>query len=320
MRHAGESPANPDKGAPRASNSGTTFHDREPKHTMSHFSALVIGDDIAAQLQRFHEFECTGCNDQYVQDVDQTDEVTKQISESGTLNDALDYFGLSERTVRCESDIDREGTHKYGYALISEKSELVRAVKRTNPNAHWDYWTEGGRMSGMLKLKTGERVNSATKGEIDWDGMRDEAAEKYGEEYAMADAIIGHLPVNESWNSMRERIPNMDEARTAFWKQPRCAVWEEAKKKIGLSEWPFGWSSSPDDYASTREEYIQRGRNKAGVTFAVVKDGKWFERGRMGWWGCVSNEKDEETWNTMFQDLINDLNDDTLLTVVDCHI
>lgn len=42
---------------------------------MSHFSVLVIGPDPAAQLQPFHEFECTGTDDQYVQDIDVTDEV-----------------------------------------------------------------------------------------------------------------------------------------------------------------------------------------------------------------------------------------------------
>jgi hypothetical protein len=45
-----------------------------------------------------------------------------------------------------------------------------------------------------------------------------------------------------------------------------------------------------------------------------------YERGTMGWWGNVHNEKNEETWVSMFSKLIDDLPDDTLLTVVDCHI
>lgn len=40
---------------------------------MSHFSVLVIGDDVEAQLQPFHEFECTGTEDQYVKDIDVTE-------------------------------------------------------------------------------------------------------------------------------------------------------------------------------------------------------------------------------------------------------
>lgn len=41
---------------------------------MSHFSVLIIGADHAKQLQPFQEFECTGTNDEFVQDIDNTDE------------------------------------------------------------------------------------------------------------------------------------------------------------------------------------------------------------------------------------------------------
>lgn len=40
---------------------------------MSHFVVMVIGENVEAQLQPYHEFECTGTNDQYVQDIDITD-------------------------------------------------------------------------------------------------------------------------------------------------------------------------------------------------------------------------------------------------------
>jgi len=56
------------------------------------------------------------------------------------------------------------------------------------------------------------------------------------------------------------------------------------------------------------------------VTFAVVKDGKWYERGEMGWWGIISNEKPDDQWEKEFTNLIDELPDDTLLTIVDCHI
>lgn len=41
---------------------------------MSHFTVLVIGQDPEKQLQPFHEFECTGTVDQYVQSINKTDE------------------------------------------------------------------------------------------------------------------------------------------------------------------------------------------------------------------------------------------------------
>jgi hypothetical protein len=44
---------------------------------MSHFVVLVIGEDPTAQLAPFHEFECTGQDDQFVQTLDRTEEVRK---------------------------------------------------------------------------------------------------------------------------------------------------------------------------------------------------------------------------------------------------
>ena len=40
----------------------------------------------------------------------------------------------------------------------------------------------------------------------------------------------------------------------------------------------------------------------------------------MGWWGSGSDKKDQEEWNEEVKRLIQNVSDDTLLTVVDCHI
>ena len=74
-----------------------------------------------------------------------------------------------------------------------------------------------------------------------------------------------------------------------------------------------------ENYYSIRDQ--QEGLENAEiVTFAVVKDGEWYERGEMGWWGIVSDEKDTEVWNNQFNKLLNDLPEDTLLSMYDCHI
>ena len=54
--------------------------------------------------------------------------------------------------------------------------------------------------------------------------------------------------------------------------------------------------------------------------FAVVKDGKWYERGKMGWFGVVTDEKDKDAWSEQVKQLIVSLPPDTLLTMYDCHI
>lgn len=52
----------------------------------------------------------------------------------------------------------------------------------------------------------------------------------------------------------------------------------------------------------------------------VTVDGEWREKGEMGWWCSVSNEKPEETWKQQFVDYVKSLDADCLVTVVDFHI
>lgn len=68
----------------------------------------------------------------------------------------------------------------------------------------------------------------------------------------------------------------------------------------------------------TREQYIARADHFH--TFAVLKGDEWFERGKMGWWATVSNEKAEGEWETEFSKLLASLSPDETITIVDCHI
>jgi hypothetical protein len=167
---------------------------------VSHFTVLVIGDDIEGQLAPYHEFECTGEDNEFVKDVNKTDEVWKAYAEDttskvrapdGTVYDAYDarfyrdqtpeerarmlwstkirevpveweefeettsesktfaefatdWYGLD--LVTSEDEIDTSGPHKYGYVLTDgEGGDVVRVIKRTNPDKKWDWYVVGGR-------------------------------------------------------------------------------------------------------------------------------------------------------------------------------
>lgn len=226
-----------------------------------------------------------------------------------------DYHGYNERDDK---------TGKYGYW--------------ENPNAKWDWYELGGRWTGFFKTKP--QVEDAVvgkpglltepaevgfadqlrKSEIDIEYMREEAARKAMEKYDFAELLVGHLEKNLTWEEVHEKFNDkMDEARKFYWEQPRCAVWEAERKK-DFKSFPLGWDSSPDDFHESREKYIQRAKDGALVTFAVIKDGKWYERGKMGWWACVSDEKGVDDWNAQVSKMIDELSEDTLMSVYDCHI
>jgi len=65
---------------------------------------------------------------------------------------------------------------------------------------------------------------------------------------------------------------------------------------------------------------VQSARLQALAPFAYVYEGVWHERGDMGWWGIVIDEKDPDAWATEFNAFFDSLPDDTMVTVVDCHI
>lgn len=290
---------------------------------MSHFTVLVCGSDVDALLQPFHQFECTGTDDQYVQDIDVTDECREH---------GLDWHGLDENPVTNETLADRSDKHKYGYAVVDASGNLIKAVRRTNPRKKWDWWTVGGRWSGLLKLKPGAQglrgepglmgshanagegyADVALKRDVDFDGMRADASREAAERYDKAAAVIAGRTWL-SWEQMREQhASDIDAARKAYWAQPVVA---DLREKGDFDGWVF----DPEEFRASREEYIKRAADKAICTFALLIDGEWYERGEMGWWATVSNEKGPGKWEDEFASRLAQLPDDTVLTVVDCHI
>ncbi len=226
--------------------------------------------------------------------------------------------------------MDLAKKHKYGYTLLDKAGEVVKVVKRTNPNSKWDWYSIGGRWTGYFELKPGRsgtvgrpgvfgdlaeagHVDQAHKGDINFAGMIGkhtvEQLTKYQEFHQILDGRT--LP---SWKEIQERHEDIDAARAEYNSNPVI-------KDLVASE-TFKWSFG-NDYESLivpRDEFCQRAAESAITTFAVIKDGQWYQRGEMGWWACVSDEKDADSWNHEFSQLLAGLPDDTLLTLVDCHI
>lgn len=158
-----------------------------------------------------------------------------------------------------------------------------------NPNSKWDWYQEGGRWGGMLRLKP-------------------EARERLG--YDTADeARVGDIDFS----------PDKDEYDGAlrFWD----VVVDGKPQEDGENIWTI---YNPDyfrDRYGDRETYARL--TSQFSTFAVVTpDGIWQEKGEMGWFGC-SDETHEESrdWDEHYQERFIDAADPNwILTIVDCHI
>ena len=79
------------------------------------------------------------------------------------------------------------------------------------------------------------------------------------------------------------------------------------------------------DETKCDEEYIsQIDWNKTPVPFAyITPDGEWHERGTMGWWAIVTDEKNHDDWESEFREAVEKMireDKDIMVTNVDCHI
>lgn len=195
-----------------------------------------------------------------------------------------------------------------------------------NPKSKWDWYLLGGRWTGFLRLKPegvgfvgtpGVLTKSAKAGyadsaridDIDLEAMRAEAEMRMRKTLAK----IAGIPRDWlSWEEMEKKFPgDFDACGKAYWAQQNAkAVSDRLDMLLRL----------PDKYLNSDEELIAAARKNALQTFAVVKDGEWYERGEMGWFACWENEKSSEVWSVEFEKLINGLPPGTLISIYDCHI
>ncbi|EHW7991892.1 hypothetical protein K3J40_002361 [Escherichia coli] len=279
---------------------------------MSHFSVLVIGNNPKASLAPYHEFECTGINDEYILEIDISEEIRGDIENQGSIEEAIIYNLGDDCIISDESELDLNDQHKFGYAIV-RGGELIKAVRRTNPNKQWDWYVLGGRWSGFLLHKNGDRVDTIKKGDLDIEGaIAQKAIDAKRSHEAFMSAIAGHeLP--SAWSAVREEFENIDEAREVYNAQPAIkAIKGSAVARI------FG--GEVEYYGIDEQLFVSSQVDSTFSTYAIIYENKWLSKGEMGWWGCSTDNMSQGEWDKLVNELINKLPDDTLLSVYDCHI
>ncbi len=279
---------------------------------MSHFTVLVIGNNPEQSLAPYHEFECTCTDNQYVQEVDISGEILADIKEQGSVEEAVIYNLGDDSIVSDESELDLEYQHKFCYAIVRD-GELIKAVRRTNPNAKWDWYQLGGRWDGFFLHKSGIRINSLKKGEIDFAGMlADKAikAKRYYEEFA---AAVSGYEFPRTWTSVRTEIKDIDKAREFYKSQPAI----KAIKEAGIN---LLFECTVEHYGNDEQEYVVRHASSSISPYAIIYEGNWIAKGEMGWWGISDDEVAQKQWDEKVSELISELPDDTMLSLYDCHI
>lgn len=218
------------------------------------------------------------------------DKVKEQFKDLGLIYNEIPYPGIyksfEEYAEKWQGYSERdEKTGKYGYW--------------TNPNTKWDWYQIGGRWQGMLLVKDDIWTVTGARSLLDRSGPKENP-----EGYKWTD--VAKL-ADIQWDKMKElQIESLEKN------------YDEAMKEESETTRYFMYGIRP---GITKEEYVKD--NLGFSTFAVITpEGKWHEKGSMGWFG-MSSETEEESheWNKSFMEAyIDNADPELVLTIVDCHI
>lgn len=276
------------------------------------------------------------------------EDVRLDTTETQSFKDyVVNYYDRPHLEQGAEPDLDDK--HRYGW-YTEVDGEVVALVRRTNPNAKWDWYVVGGRWSGSLQLKPGAagisvsdedttRCNSARKSDVDFDA---EQKRRHAEKVKAIDAVFDRATVKsgktkeELLAALQATADAHDEIDAAFQKargeNPKerwydfLETYDHDALRLVLQAglWGTDEESLTGYFGPVRlpfevgDPYAWALRESFATYFAFLRDKKWAARGEMGWWACVSNE--DASWSEAFQALLADVPDDHWLTVVDCHI
>jgi hypothetical protein len=213
-------------------------------------------------------------------------------------------------------------------------------------NAKWDWYQLGGRWTGFFKAKditqmsTGERGtfdnspkdgygDAMAKSNIDVEGMKEDYLLREGKKYDEIVSIINTWinantvnnirPIPKPWSYYRSiaesgRLP-IDEVRASYKAQATY------KFELGNAGYHFLDEDPIEDYwLKTKDSYLENSVKHCMVPYAYVKDGEWFGKGEMGWFGMSLYEIDQDEYLSAFWDTFNSLPEDTMVYLYDCHI
>lgn len=154
-----------------------------------------------------------------------------------------------------------------------------------NPKSKWDWWVVGGRWSGNLTTKNGERVNGGLVKDLNLGIDKEE----YDRSLRWYEVVVEGAPLKEGEN------------KEAFFSFYNTNYLRECYK-------------TKENYAKFHALPIYRA--------VVTPDGEWHEKGEMGWFGMSSETAEESLdWDLHFMErFIDNLDDNMELVVVDCHI
>ena len=177
-------------------------------------------------------------------------------------------------------------------------------------DSKWDWWVIGGRWTGELDSDYDPRTDPRNLIPCD---LCNGTGDKPG--WVTYETEDGH-----PFDPFRSAMP-IDPETLAEWGVTRKFKDDRAEKCNGCDACHgtgkrVKWSLEPFDGDAIPVRDIPDDTTPFAV---VTPDGEWHERGHMGWWASVGDEKDREDWEKEVGAILSKY-PDHIAVVVDCHI
>jgi hypothetical protein len=258
-----------------------------------HFLVIVVGDDVEGQLEPFQENNFDACSEEYLEFNDEEDDYREHY-----LTGVFDCPWAKARYQKHRGKPVREvfpTFDDYMREVYGPRDERTgRYGTWLNPNSQYDWYQRGGRFNGHLVLKPG----------------RARPAEDPGDDDALArpgradEALKGDVDFEAMSRECFERF---------------LSGWAKLEATGKTADRSAKWDYGIPETVMTREQLLAYARRQSAHSApdAVVVDGEWF-----GPWWVPDGPTVEaaERWDDWYASLLASLPEDTLLTVIDCHI
>jgi hypothetical protein len=241
-----------------------------------------------------------------------------------------------------------EGVYQATYHLVNGDGAELKRIRIGG--SRWDWWSIGGRYADKFVSKDGLSGDFVQCNDLDKDEMlrrnkahNEEIWHAAEQEYqrfpSIANGIIlsfeEHLAhFDRLYNEITVLPPIVDGKPLPFHEyasqvnKEYDAFMEQSKdqgnlvadytSKDRICTFPFEMVYGIGRKSLTKELYVA---DTHWLTcFAYIRNGEWHERGDMGWFAYVSDEKEANAWQAEVEAMIASLEPDDWITCVDCHI
>lgn len=293
---------------------------------MSHFTVLVVGPDVESQIERYSEhrtcFEKTAprtrrhhrgglrpmarksvCNpdghwDWWVVGGRWAGFFPIKPGASGKIG-IPSYITANGWVPSREVPLEEAANAMYERLkhLTYDREEYAKEIEQFNKQ----------RVADVVRL-----------GDVDFEVAWSAADKAAREEFATWEACFTEHGRPRSWNDVRDEElaagKPIEEGRALYHSQPCIALWRTTEQGRWSMECPVAYLGFEVD------KFAERQRNRRLTPYALVQDGVWTAKGKMGWFALSDDQVTQDQWNAHVTSLYKTLPQDTLLTLVDCHV